>query len=61
MPVSRWDAQIEQIPQVGIYYNGHLKVHSSLLNVVLCDKPEIKTENVRTMDRRCLMGEALLR
>jgi hypothetical protein len=23
-----------------IDYNGHLKVHNSLLNVVLCDKPE---------------------
>jgi hypothetical protein len=25
-----------------IEYNGHLKVHSSLLNVILHDPPEIK-------------------
>ena len=26
-----------------IDYNGHIEVHSSLLNVVLHDKPEINT------------------
>jgi len=35
----------EQIPQVHIDYNGHLKVHNSLLNVVLCDKPETGTDD----------------
>jgi CRP/FNR family transcriptional regulator, cyclic AMP receptor protein len=29
-----------------IDYNGHIEVHSSLLNVVLHDKPEINTRNV---------------
>jgi CRP/FNR family cyclic AMP-dependent transcriptional regulator len=28
-----------------IDYNGHLKVHNSLLNVVLYDKPEIRTDD----------------
>src|ERR1700740_3606055 len=28
-----------------IEYNGRLEVHNSLLNMVLCDKPEIKTRN----------------
>jgi CRP-like cAMP-binding protein len=28
-----------------IDYNGHIEVHSSLLNVVLHDKPEISTGN----------------
>jgi CRP/FNR family cyclic AMP-dependent transcriptional regulator len=26
-----------------IEYNGHIEVHSSLLNVVLHDQPQIKT------------------
>jgi CRP/FNR family cyclic AMP-dependent transcriptional regulator len=34
-----------------IDYNGHVNVNSSLLNVVLYDKPEIKTEDARTADR----------
>jgi CRP/FNR family transcriptional regulator, cyclic AMP receptor protein len=25
-------------------YNGHIEVHSSLLNVVLHDQPQIKTQ-----------------
>ena len=28
-----------------IEYNGRLEVHSSLLNVILYDKPEIKTRD----------------
>jgi CRP-like cAMP-binding protein len=28
-----------------IDYNGHLEIHNSLLNVVLYDKPEIKTRD----------------
>jgi CRP/FNR family cyclic AMP-dependent transcriptional regulator len=28
-----------------IDYNGHLKVHNSLLNVVLYEKPEINADN----------------
>jgi hypothetical protein len=28
-----------------IKYNGKLEIHNSLLNVVLYDKPEIKTRN----------------
>jgi CRP/FNR family transcriptional regulator, cyclic AMP receptor protein len=31
-----------------IEYNGRLEVHNSLLNVVLYDKPEIKTRNAST-------------
>jgi CRP-like cAMP-binding protein len=31
-----------------IEYNGKIEVHNSLLNVVLYDKPEIKTRNVST-------------
>jgi CRP/FNR family transcriptional regulator, cyclic AMP receptor protein len=34
-----------------IDYNGHVNVNSSLLNVVLYDKPETKTEDARTGDR----------
>jgi hypothetical protein len=33
------------------YISGYLNVRSSLLNVGLYDKPEIKTENMRTTDR----------
>ncbi len=31
-----------------IEYNGKLEVHNSLLNVVLYDKPEIKTRDAST-------------
>ncbi len=31
-----------------IEYNGKLEVHNSLLNVVLFDKPEIKTRDAGT-------------
>ncbi len=34
-----------------IDYNGHLEVHSSLLNVVLCDWPEIHTSESRVKNR----------
>jgi CRP/FNR family cyclic AMP-dependent transcriptional regulator len=34
-----------------IDYNGHVNVNSSLLNVVLYDKPETKSEDARTVDR----------
>jgi CRP/FNR family transcriptional regulator, cyclic AMP receptor protein len=34
-----------------IEYNGNLEIHSSLLNVVLYDKPEIKTDDARRFDR----------
>jgi CRP/FNR family cyclic AMP-dependent transcriptional regulator len=34
-----------------IDYNGKLEVHNSLLNVVLYDKPEIKTRNARYQNR----------
>jgi CRP/FNR family cyclic AMP-dependent transcriptional regulator len=34
-----------------IEYNGKLEIHSSLLNVVLFDKPEIKTDDARRFDR----------
>jgi len=34
-----------------IDYNGKLEVHNSLLNVVLYDKPEIKTRNTRFQNR----------
>jgi len=34
-----------------IEYNGKLEIHSSLLNVVLHDKPEIKTDDARRFDR----------
>jgi hypothetical protein len=34
----------EQIPGIGsIDYNGRIEVHSSLLNVILHDQPQIKT------------------
>ena len=31
-----------------IHYNGHIEVHSSLLNVVLHDEPHIETEQIKT-------------
>ena len=31
-----------------IEYNGKLEVHNSLLNVVLYDKPEVKTRDAST-------------
>jgi CRP/FNR family transcriptional regulator, cyclic AMP receptor protein len=34
-----------------IEYNGNLEIHSSLLNVVLYDKPEIRTDDARRFDR----------
>jgi hypothetical protein len=34
-----------------IQYNGDLKVHNSLLNVVLYDKPEIKSEQAKKPSR----------
>jgi len=34
-----------------IDYNGHLEVHSSLLNVVLHDEPHIRTWNASNLDR----------
>jgi CRP/FNR family cyclic AMP-dependent transcriptional regulator len=34
-----------------IEYNGKLEIHSSLLNVVLYDKPEIETDDARRFDR----------
>jgi CRP/FNR family transcriptional regulator, cyclic AMP receptor protein len=33
-----------------IEYNGHLKVHNSLLNVVLYDKPEIGTDDASEVE-----------
>jgi hypothetical protein len=37
---------MNKFPKLGyIDYNGHLKVHNSLLNVVLYDKPEIGTDD----------------
>jgi CRP/FNR family cyclic AMP-dependent transcriptional regulator len=33
-----------------IEYNGQLEVHNSLLNVILYDKPEIKTEDARNLN-----------
>jgi CRP-like cAMP-binding protein len=39
----------EQGKELGfIEYNGKIEVHNSLLNVVLFDKPEIKTGDVGT-------------
>jgi CRP/FNR family transcriptional regulator, cyclic AMP receptor protein len=42
---SRVSSFKNKFRQLGfIDYNGHLEVHSSLLNVVLHDEPRIKTE-----------------
>jgi CRP/FNR family cyclic AMP-dependent transcriptional regulator len=42
---SRVSSFMNKFRQLGfIDYNGHLEVHSSLLNVVLHDEPQIKTE-----------------
>jgi hypothetical protein len=48
-PVAR-ELFHEQIPQIGFYreYNGKIEVHNSLLNVILFDKPQIKTRDAST-------------
>ena len=42
---SRVSSFMNKFRQLGfIDYNGHLEVHSSLLNVILHDEPSINTE-----------------
>jgi CRP/FNR family cyclic AMP-dependent transcriptional regulator len=47
--VSHFMNKFRKLGYIG--YNGKLEIHNSLLNVVLYDKPEIKTEDASSGSR----------